>query len=162
MFCACNARSMAVNWWPMFGDFCSDSADRSCAQQACRGVVLDFAKRALAAVWACFAPSFVNDLTCFDVFPCPLYRTLPRLPLLCSGAGVCARLSVFRAAILGGGAVALRWANAGRMCWGCAWGWDSNHTRRFEFPDKMVCGSFVLRSHTRLLLARFGFVSLRI
>ena len=45
----------------------SYSADRSCAQQARRGVVLDFAKRALAAVWACFALSFVNDLTCFDV-----------------------------------------------------------------------------------------------
>ena len=45
----------------------SYSADRSCDQQARRGVVLEFAKRALAAVWACFALSCVNDLTCFDV-----------------------------------------------------------------------------------------------
>ena len=45
----------------------SYSADRSCAQQARRGVVLDFAKRAFAAVWACFVLSFVNDLMFFDV-----------------------------------------------------------------------------------------------
>ena len=42
-------------------------ADRFCIQQARRGVVLDFAKRALAAVWACFALSCVNDLMCFVV-----------------------------------------------------------------------------------------------
>ena len=29
--------------------------------------MLDFAKRDLAAGWACFALSFVIDLTCFDV-----------------------------------------------------------------------------------------------
>ena len=65
----CNARSMAVNCGGCLELFeaHSYSADRSCAQQARRGVVLDFAKRALAAGWACFALSFVNDLTCFDL-----------------------------------------------------------------------------------------------
>ena len=29
--------------------------------------MLDFAKRVLAAVWACFVFGFVHDLTCFDV-----------------------------------------------------------------------------------------------
>ena len=29
--------------------------------------MLNFAKHALAAVWAFFAPSFVNDLACFDI-----------------------------------------------------------------------------------------------